>query len=120
MNEDQFEKLARLISESHDDLAERIDRLELRIGNVESGIESLKSEMHKGFRDIRSQLSDIEKRLKIVEEQTASNSGLPRRSTCCVTRCGPSRNIWDWRKSLQPDDSAWRHIDAHLSVRRGP
>ena len=31
--------------------------------------------MREGFRDVRSQLSEIEKRLKIIEEQTASNSG---------------------------------------------
>jgi len=55
MTEDQFEKLARLINDSHDDLSSRITELDYR--------------MNEGFTDMRSELKTVNTRLDTLEEK---------------------------------------------------
>ncbi len=75
MIEDPFEKLARLINESHEDLAMRIDTTDSKLSALSAGLDELKTEVRDGFRDIRRELSEISKRLDSLEERTASNAG---------------------------------------------
>ncbi len=75
MTEDQFDKLARLIKESHEETNARIDDFRDEMNSFRDEMYSFRDETRENFREIRLQLSGIERRLDVLEEQGASNAG---------------------------------------------
>jgi|GEM_PF-3159486 tetrahydromethanopterin S-methyltransferase subunit G len=80
MTEDQFEKLAQLIQESHEDLAERIDGVESKLGgrmdSLEGRMDKLEVRMEEGFAEVRADIRGLDKRLEHVEEKVDNLSGV--------------------------------------------
>lgn len=87
MTEDQFEQLARLIQESHDDLAERIDGVESTLGGRMDGLETrmnrfegrmdgLGVRMEEGFAEVRADIRGLDKRMAVIEDNFDNLSGL--------------------------------------------
>ncbi len=75
MTDDQFEKLAQMMKEGFDDTNARIDEFRDEMYLFRDEMYSFRDETRENFREIRLQLSDVERRLDLLEEQGASNAG---------------------------------------------
>lgn len=65
MTNDQFEKLAQMMKEMHDDLSERVDAVH----------NDLSVRMEEGFASIRAELREINRRLDALEERVQMQAG---------------------------------------------
>ncbi len=75
MTEDQFEKLAQLIQNSHEDLSGEIQALENEMEKRFAGVDARFDKMDNEFAYLRGELRDIRMRLDALEKKVDAHSG---------------------------------------------